>query len=158
MLNCQPIHPLIVLKGHLLASEIRSSYPSPGRRISLYYLGDNTKNLPPRCHWTLMPPSGISVFGHNVELIVLLGRAHQGLVSFWEGPWCPRALRNKHLLPYPPLRPSMLPQDSVARNWFGWGKPSGTLATIWAKSHSYVIMRVQSAWQIILLNTATLST
>jgi hypothetical protein len=24
MLNCQPIHPLIILRGHLLASEIRS--------------------------------------------------------------------------------------------------------------------------------------
>jgi hypothetical protein len=45
--------------------------------------------------------------------------AHQGLVSFWEGPWCFGALRNKHSLPYPPLRPSMLPQDSVARNYFG---------------------------------------
>jgi hypothetical protein len=56
------------------------------------------------------------------------------------------------------LRPSMLPQDSVARNYFGWGKPSGTLATIWAKSHSNVTMRVQSAWQIILLNTVALST
>jgi hypothetical protein len=49
------------------------------------------------------------------------------------------------MLPYPPLRLSMLPQDSVAHNYFGWGKPSGTLATIWAKSHSYVIMRVLSA-------------
>jgi hypothetical protein len=48
----------------------------------------------------------------------LIGRAHQGLVSSWEGPWCPGALRNKHLLPYPPLRPSMLPQDSVACNYF----------------------------------------
>jgi hypothetical protein len=26
----------------------------------------------------------------------------------------------------------MLPQDSVACNYFGWGKPFGTLATIWA--------------------------
>jgi hypothetical protein len=33
-----------------------------------------------------------------------------------------------------------------------------TLATIRAKSHSYVIMRVQSAWRIILLNTAALNT
>jgi hypothetical protein len=39
----------------------------------------------------------------------LIGRAHQGPVSFWEGPWCLGALRNKHLLPYPPLMPSMLP-------------------------------------------------
>jgi hypothetical protein len=31
---------------------------------------------------------------------------------------CPGAPRNKHLLPYPPLRPSTLPQDSVARNCF----------------------------------------
>jgi hypothetical protein len=38
------------------------------------------------------------------------------------------------------------------------GKLSGTLATIWAKSHSYVIMRVLFAWRIILLNTAALST
>jgi hypothetical protein len=29
------------------------------------------------------------------------------------------ALGNKLLLPYPPLRPSMLSQDSVARNCFG---------------------------------------
>jgi hypothetical protein len=33
--------------------------------------------------------------------------------------WCPGVPRNKHLLPYPPLRPSMLPQDSVAHNYFG---------------------------------------
>jgi hypothetical protein len=33
--------------------------------------------------------------------------------------WCLGALRNKHLLPYPPLRPSMLPQASVVRNYFG---------------------------------------
>jgi hypothetical protein len=33
--------------------------------------------------------------------------------------WCLRALRNKHLLPYPLLRPSMLPQANVARNYFG---------------------------------------
>jgi hypothetical protein len=29
------------------------------------------------------------------------------------------ALRNKHSLPYPLLRPSTLPPDSVARNYFG---------------------------------------
>ena len=49
----------------------------------------------------------------------LIGRAHRGFVSFWEGPWCLGALRNKHMLLYPPLRPSMLPQDSVAHNYFG---------------------------------------
>jgi hypothetical protein len=49
----------------------------------------------------------------------LIGRARQGLVSFWEGPWCLGALRNKLLLPYPLPRPSMLPQDNVARNYFG---------------------------------------
>jgi hypothetical protein len=54
----------------------------------------------------------------------------QGLVGFWEGPWCLGALRNKLPLPYPPLRPSMFPQDSVARNCFGSGKPSRTLAII----------------------------
>jgi hypothetical protein len=41
-----------------------------------------------------------------------------GLVSFWEGPWCLGALRNKHSFPYPPLRSSMLPRASVARNYF----------------------------------------
>jgi hypothetical protein len=49
----------------------------------------------------------------------LIGRAHQGLVSFWEGPWCLGALGNKHPLSYPPLRTSMLSQDSVGRNYFG---------------------------------------
>jgi hypothetical protein len=49
----------------------------------------------------------------------LIERAHQGLVSLWEGPWCIGALRNKHLLPYPLLRLSMLSLDSVARNYFG---------------------------------------
>jgi hypothetical protein len=40
-----------------------------------------------------------------------------------------------------------------------WMMPTlGTMATNWAKSLSYVIMRVQSAWQIIPLNTAALST
>jgi hypothetical protein len=38
---------------------------------------------------------------------------------FWKGPWCLGVQRNKLPLPYPPLRPSMLPQDSVARNYFG---------------------------------------
>jgi hypothetical protein len=71
-------------------------------------------------------------------------KSTSGTCQFLGRPWCPRALRNKHLLPYPPLRLSMLPQDSVACNCFEWGKPSGTLATMWAKSHSYVIMRVQS--------------
>jgi hypothetical protein len=66
--------------------------------------------------------------------------------------------KKQTLLPYPPLRLSMLSQDSVARNYLGWGKPFGILATIWAKNHSYVIMRVQSAWRTILLNTAALST
>jgi hypothetical protein len=49
----------------------------------------------------------------------LIGRAHQGLVNSREGPSCPGALRNKLPLPYPPLRPSMLPQDNVAHNYFG---------------------------------------
>jgi hypothetical protein len=46
-------------------------------------------------------------------------RVYQGLDSFWEGPLCPEAQRNKHLLPHPPLRPSMLLQANVARNYFG---------------------------------------
>jgi hypothetical protein len=33
----------------------------------------------------------------------LIGRAHQGLVTIYEGPWCRGALRNKILLPYLPL-------------------------------------------------------
>ena len=49
-------------------------------------------------------------------------------------------------------------EDIAAHNCFGWGKPLGTMATNWAKSLSYVIMRVQSAWRIIPLNTAALST
>jgi hypothetical protein len=31
----------------------------------------------------------------------LIGRAHPGLVNYWEGPWCLGVQRNKHLLPYP---------------------------------------------------------
>jgi hypothetical protein len=62
---------------------------------------------------------GVSTAGPGIGWGVTIGRALQGLVSLWEGPWCPRALRNKLMLPYPPLRPSMLPQDSVARNYFG---------------------------------------
>jgi hypothetical protein len=49
----------------------------------------------------------------------LIGRAHHVLASSWEGPWCLGALRNKLRLPYPPLRTSTLPQDSVVRNYFG---------------------------------------
>jgi hypothetical protein len=49
----------------------------------------------------------------------LIGRVHQGRANSLEGPWCLGVQRNKPLLPYPPLRPSMLPQDSVARNYFG---------------------------------------
>jgi hypothetical protein len=46
----------------------------------------------------------------------------------------------------------------VVHNYFGWGKLSGTMAINWAKSRSYVIMRVQSAWRIIPLNTTALNT
>jgi hypothetical protein len=49
----------------------------------------------------------------------LIGRVHQGRGNSYEGPWCLGVQRNKHPLPYPPLRPSMLPQDSVAHNYFG---------------------------------------
>jgi hypothetical protein len=55
-------------------------------------------------------------------------------------------------------KPSTLLQAIAVRNYFGWGKPSGTMATNWAKSLSYMTMRVQSAWRIIPLNTAALST
>jgi hypothetical protein len=43
-------------------------------------------------------------------------------------------------------------------NYSVWGKPLGIMATSLAKFLSYVIMRVQSAWRIILLNKAALST
>jgi hypothetical protein len=46
-------------------------------------------------------------------------KSTSGTCQFRGDPWCLGALRNKHLLPYPPLRPSMLPQDSVARHYFG---------------------------------------
>jgi hypothetical protein len=46
-------------------------------------------------------------------------KSTSGTYQFLGRSWCLGALRNKHLLPYPPLRPSMLPQDSVAHNYFG---------------------------------------
>jgi hypothetical protein len=52
----------------------------------------------------------------------------------------------------------MLLQDIVVHNYSGWGNLLGNMATSWAKSLSYVIMRVQSAWRIIPLKTAALST
>jgi hypothetical protein len=45
-------------------------------------------------------------------------KSRSGTCQFWEGPWCLGALKNKLPLPYPWLRPSTLPQDSVARNYF----------------------------------------
>jgi hypothetical protein len=46
-------------------------------------------------------------------------KSTSGTCQFLGRSRCLGALRNKHRLPYPPLRPSMLPQDSVARNYFG---------------------------------------
>jgi hypothetical protein len=46
-------------------------------------------------------------------------KSTSGTYQFLEGPWCLGPLRNKHQLPYPPLRPSTLLQDSVACNCFG---------------------------------------
>ena len=36
-------------------------------------------------------------------------KSTSGMCQFLGRSLCPRALRNKHLLPYPPLKPSMLP-------------------------------------------------
>jgi hypothetical protein len=53
---------------------------------------------------------------HGVKLVE---RAHQGLVSFSEDPWCLRLQRNKTPLLFPPPKPSILPQVIVVRNYFG---------------------------------------
>jgi hypothetical protein len=54
--------------------------------------------------------------GQGVKLI---GRAHQGLVSFWEDPWCHGLQRNKTQSLFLPPKPSTLPQVIVVRNYFG---------------------------------------
>jgi hypothetical protein len=54
--------------------------------------------------------------GQGVKLI---GRAHQGLVSFWEDPWCLGLPRNKTQWLFLPSKPSILPQAIVVRNYFG---------------------------------------
>jgi hypothetical protein len=46
-------------------------------------------------------------------------KSTSGTCRFLGRSWCPGVLRNKHPLPYPLLRPSMLPQDNVVRNYFG---------------------------------------
>jgi hypothetical protein len=46
-------------------------------------------------------------------------KSTSGTCQFLGRSWCPGVPRNRHSLPYPPLRPSTLPQDSVARNYFG---------------------------------------
>jgi hypothetical protein len=45
--------------------------------------------------------------GQGVKLI---GRAHQGLVSFWGDPWCLGLQRNKTQLLFLPPKPSILSQ------------------------------------------------
>jgi hypothetical protein len=54
--------------------------------------------------------------GQGVKLI---GRAHQGLVSFWEDPWCLGLQRNKTQQLFLPPKPSILPRVIVVRNYFG---------------------------------------
>jgi hypothetical protein len=54
--------------------------------------------------------------GHGVKLI---GRAHQGLVSFWGDPWCLGLQRNKTQWLFPLPKWSTLPQAIVVRNYFG---------------------------------------
>jgi hypothetical protein len=56
------------------------------------------------------------LIGQGVKLIE---RAHQGLVSSWEDPWCLGLQRNKILLLFLPSKPSILTQAIVARNCFG---------------------------------------
>jgi hypothetical protein len=56
------------------------------------------------------------LIGQGVKLIE---RAHQGLVSSWEDPWCHRLQRSKILYLFLPPKPSTLPQAIVARNCFG---------------------------------------
>jgi hypothetical protein len=46
-------------------------------------------------------------------------KSTSGTCQFLEGPWCLGVPRNRHPLPYPLPRPSTLPQDSVACNYFG---------------------------------------
>jgi hypothetical protein len=60
----------------------------------------------------------------------LIGRVHQGLVSFWEGPWCPGVLRNKLLLPYPLLKPSMLRRTVLRATTLDEANPPG----LWLQS------------------------
>jgi hypothetical protein len=48
-------------------------------------------------------------------------RAHRGLASSWEDPWCLGLQRSKIRLLFLPPKPSTLPQDIVARHYFGWG-------------------------------------
>jgi hypothetical protein len=56
------------------------------------------------------------LIGQGVKLIE---RAHQGLVSSWEDPWCLGLQRNKTQLLFLPPKPSRLSQAIVARNCFG---------------------------------------
>jgi hypothetical protein len=46
-------------------------------------------------------------------------KSTSGTCQFLERSLVSWSSKNKLLLPYPPLRPSMLTQDSVARNYFG---------------------------------------
>jgi hypothetical protein len=56
------------------------------------------------------------LIGQGVKLIE---RAHQGLASSWEDPWCLGLQRSKILSLFLPSKPSILPQAIVARNCFG---------------------------------------
>jgi hypothetical protein len=50
--------------------------------------------------------------------VKLIERAHHGLVSFWEDPWCLGLQSNKTLLVFPLPKSSTLLQAIVVRNYF----------------------------------------
>jgi hypothetical protein len=56
------------------------------------------------------------LIGQGVKLI---GREHQGLVSFWEDPWCLGLQTNKTQWLFLPPKLSTLLQAIAVRNYFG---------------------------------------
>ena len=58
-------------------------------------------------------------FSRIIRGVRLIERAHRGLASSWEDPWCLGLQRSKIQSLFLPPKPSTLPQAIVARNCFG---------------------------------------
>src|SRR5438128_355938 len=77
--------------------------------------------LKPKGYGILRAPLSIflAILIRIMLVVKLIARVQQGLANFLVGPWCHGALRSKIVLPFPPLKPSMLQPVHAVLNYFG---------------------------------------